>query len=92
MTVQYFNFQSPAMLFKEPSEASAAPKVPAMRKEMNYFFCQLPSNQPKLQQENQQKEQPKSENLSAVAAELWFEYIYIFLSNLLESCTLALQT
>jgi len=39
MTVQYFNFQSPAMLFKEPSEASAAPKVPAMRREMNYFFA-----------------------------------------------------
>lgn len=40
MTVQYFNFHSPAMLFKEPAEASAAPKVPACNAKRNvpFFF------------------------------------------------------
>lgn len=38
MNVQYFNFHSPAMLFKEPSEASAAPKVPACNAKRNVLF------------------------------------------------------
>lgn len=65
--------------------------LPALHRETVSFLCWLPSNWPKLLQGNQQKEQPKSYNSSAVAAELCSKYIYNFPPNLLESCMLAVR-
>lgn len=64
---------------------------PALHRETVSFLCRLPSNQPKLWQGNQQKEQPKSYNSSAVAAELCSKCIYNFPPSLLESCMLAVR-